>query len=112
MELRVGPLVCALTRRPEGFAEHDRRIWWSKRERFVVEVRVGVVHAMKEIEIELDPTVDRAELRKQVDTMLSDGHGVLWLTDRSGREVGIPVERVAYVDFGRPSAQRSIGFSG
>ena len=41
---------------------------------------------------------------------LADDDKVLWLTDKSGREVGIPSERVAYVEFGRPDTERRIGF--
>lgn len=77
-----------------------------------MEVRVGVTNALKEIEVDLGPDVDREKLHTEVDQLLAKGAGVLWLTDKSGREVGVPVANIAYVDFGRPSAQRSIGFSG
>ena len=37
---------------------------------------------------------------------------MLWLTDRKGRQVGVPVAKVAYVEIGSPSADRRIGFGG
>jgi hypothetical protein len=71
-----------------------------------------VTNALKEVEVDLGSDVDRQELHDRVNDLLGAGEGVLWLTEKSGREVGIPVRNIAYVDFGRPSAQRSIGFSG
>jgi hypothetical protein len=41
---------------------------------------------------------------------LSDDGGVLWLTDRSGRVVGVPSERVAYVEIETDGETRRVGF--
>ena len=38
------------------------------------------------------------------------GDGVLWLTDRKGRRVGVPVVKVAYVEVGAPAGDRRVGF--
>ncbi len=76
----------------------------------LVDVRIGVLHTMKEIEVELPDGADKAEIKAAVDAALADDDKVLWLTDKSGREVGIPSERVAYVEFGRPDTERRIGF--
>jgi hypothetical protein len=35
---------------------------------------------------------------------------VLWLSDRKGRQVGVPVDKIAYVEIGAPGADRRIGF--
>jgi hypothetical protein len=35
---------------------------------------------------------------------------VLWLTDRKGRRVGVPVVKVAYVEVGAPASDRRVGF--
>lgn len=77
-----------------------------------MEVRVGVIQALKELELEVEPSVDRDELRKYVEDTLADPNAVLWLTDKNGREVGVASSRVAYVELGRPSSSRTIGFSG
>ena len=34
----------------------------------------------------------------------------MWLTDRRGRQVGVPADKVAYVEIGTPDADRRIGF--
>jgi hypothetical protein len=45
-----------------------------------------------------------------IEKLLKTGDGVLWLTDRKGRRVGIPVVKVAYVEVGAPSSDRRVGF--
>ncbi len=35
---------------------------------------------------------------------------VLWLTDRHGRQIGVPAGRIAYVELGSPDSERRIGF--
>ena len=36
----------------------------------------------------------------------------LWLTDRRGRQYGVPVDKLAYVEIGSSEASRRIGFGG
>jgi hypothetical protein len=45
-----------------------------------------------------------------IEKLLKTGDGVLWLTDRKGRRVGVPVVKVAYVEVGAPAADRRVGF--
>jgi hypothetical protein len=75
-----------------------------------VDVRIGVIHTMKEIDVELPADADQDEIRKAVDSALGDASGVLWLTDRHGRQIGVPSERIAYVELGRSDNERRIGF--
>ena len=75
-----------------------------------MDVRIGVTHSMREIEIELDEATDPAELKATVDAALSDDDNVLWLTDKRGRQVGIPSKKVGYVEIGSPTEHRAIGF--
>ena len=75
-----------------------------------MDVRIGVIHSLKEIEVELPEEADREDIRKRVDEAVSDESKTLWLTDRFGREVAIPASKVAYVELGRPDAERRIGF--
>jgi hypothetical protein len=74
-----------------------------------VDVRIGIVQTAKELEVELSEDTDRDTLLRQVEEALS-GDAVLWLTDRRGRRVGVPVARVAYVEVGAPSPDRRVGF--
>ena len=77
-----------------------------------VDVRIGVTYSPKEIDVELGDDADAAKLRSEIDEVLGGSDGVLWLTDRKGRQVGVPVAKVAYVEIGSPSDDRRIGFSG
>jgi hypothetical protein len=75
-----------------------------------VDVRIGVIHTMKEIELELAPDTDPAAVRVDVDTALGAPDGVLWLTDRHGRQYAVPSARIAYVELGTSERERRIGF--
>jgi hypothetical protein len=74
-----------------------------------VEIRIGIVQSMKEIEVDLPDDSDRDTVTAQVEAALGTDK-VLWLTDRKGRKVGIPASRVAYVEFGAPHSERRVGF--
>jgi hypothetical protein len=74
-----------------------------------VDVRIGVMHTPKEIDIEVADDVDRDTLIKSIESALGDG-SVLWLTDRKGRRVGVPTDRVAYIEIGEPADHRRVGF--
>lgn len=74
-----------------------------------MEVRIGVTQTPREIEIELADG-DRDQVVKDVEKALADDDGVLWLTDRRGRTVGIPSAKVAYIEIS-PTEERRVGFS-
>jgi hypothetical protein len=74
-----------------------------------VEVRIGIVQTMKELEIEMPEDADRDAVIAEVEAALAK-ETVLWLTDRRGRRVGVPSERVAYVEVGAPAGARQVGF--
>jgi len=76
-----------------------------------VDVRIGVTYTAKELEVEMPDGTDAAAVKADVEAALSSG-GVLWLTDRKGRNVGVPAEKVAYVDLGATAGDRRIGFAG
>ena len=71
-------------------------------------VRVGVTQA-KEIELELDSDTDPSALRSEIEAALGDESSMLWLSDRKGRQVGVPSAKVAYVEIDK-SDERNIGF--
>ena len=75
-----------------------------------MDVRIGVIHTPKEIEVELGDDADPAAIAADVEQALAGDTGVLWLTDRRGRRVGIPAGRVAYVEIGSPHEERRVGF--
>ncbi|MGC2168297.1 MAG: DUF3107 domain-containing protein [Acidimicrobiales bacterium] len=74
-----------------------------------MDIRIGIVQSMKEIDVELPVDADRDQIMKDVEVALG-GDGVLWLTDRRGRRVGVPASRIAYVELGTPASDRVVGF--
>jgi hypothetical protein len=73
-----------------------------------MEIRIGIVQSMKELNIELPEGTDRDAVVKDVEAAL-EGDKLLWLTDRKDRRVGIPATRIAYVEF-TTTSERSVGF--
>lgn len=76
-----------------------------------MDVRIGVTYSPREIDLQLGEDVDRDELRKRVDEVLSDDSLVLWLTDRKGNDVAIPSSKITFVELGSAAESRSFGFS-
>lgn len=74
-----------------------------------MDVKVGVVYTPKELLIESDGSAD--DLVAAVDAVLANGAPVLWLTDKKGRRVGIPADKVAYVEVAEEEVKR-VGFTG
>ena len=74
-----------------------------------MDIRIGIVQSMKELEVELPEDANRDKIMKEIEAALS-GEKVLWLTDRKGRRVGVPAQRIAYVEFGTPHGDRVVGF--
>jgi hypothetical protein len=75
-----------------------------------VDVRIGIVQSAKELEVELGDDADRDAVIADIESSLSRDEGVLWLTDRKGRRVAVPVSKVAYVEVGAPTQVRRVGF--
>ena len=75
-----------------------------------MDVRIGVQHTMKEIEVELPSDADRDEIKSRIETALSSDTNTLWLSDRHGKDVAIPSAKIAYVELGSADHERRIGF--
>ena len=75
-----------------------------------MDVRIGIVQSMKELDIELPDDADRDKVLAEIEARLADEGKILWLTDRKGRQVGVPVAKVAYVEVDPPTATRQVGF--
>ncbi|HEY8526336.1 MAG TPA: DUF3107 domain-containing protein [Acidimicrobiales bacterium] len=74
-----------------------------------MDVRIGVKNAPKELEVMLDDDTDSDAVREHVDKAIESG-STLWLTDRRGRQFGVPIDKLAYIEIGSSSLTRRIGF--
>jgi hypothetical protein len=72
-----------------------------------MEVRIGVVYTARELVLETDESPDAVE--RAVETAMG-GQKMLWLTDSKGRRVGVPTERIAYVEVAADAGERQVGF--
>ncbi|MGP4050749.1 DUF3107 domain-containing protein [Streptomyces sp. 2A115] len=72
-----------------------------------MEVKIGVLHAPREIVLESGQTPE--EVERAVSEALAGKSQLLSLVDDHGRKVLVPAERIAYVELGEP-APRKVGF--
>ena len=77
-----------------------------------MDVRIGVTQAPREINIELADDADRDDLKSRIEASLAGASDVLWITDKRGKDVGIPSAKIAYVELGSADGDRRIGFGG
>lgn len=74
-----------------------------------MEIRIGIVQSMKELEVDVVDDGNKDVFIARIESSLATDK-VLSLTDRKGRRVIVPVDRVAYVEFGVPASERRVGF--
>ena len=75
-----------------------------------MDVRIGVIYTGKELEVELPDDTNRDDVSKAVDAAISGTTPMLWLTDRKGKTIGVPSDKIAYVELGRAQSDRKVGF--
>ena len=73
-----------------------------------MEVKIGVVYTAHEMVIETDE--DSTTVSATVDSVFSNGDAILWLTDNKGRRVGVPTDKIAYIEVGSDVGGRKVGF--
>jgi DNA-binding MurR/RpiR family transcriptional regulator len=73
-----------------------------------MDLRIGVTHTPKELELELTGTAD--EVVATIDAALKDGAPMVWLTDVKGRRVGVNSDKIAYVEVTEDGTSKRVGF--
>ena len=74
-----------------------------------MEVRIGVTQSARELEVDLGDQADSKAIGEEIEAKLAAG-GILWLTDKKGRRIGVPTEKVAYIELGSADDSRRVGF--
>ena len=77
----------------------------------VVDVRIGVTQAPREITIEVEDS-SRADVKARIEAALAGAADVLWIADKRGRDIAISSAKIAYVEIGSAEGERRIGFGG
>ncbi len=75
-----------------------------------MDVRIGIIHSVRELDIDLPEGTEKADVVADVDKGLAQPDGVLWFTDKRGRHVAVPAAKVAYVEIGGGGEDRRVGF--
>ena len=75
----------------------------------MLEVRIGVIYSAKELSVELEGG-KADEVVATVEGALKGGAPVIWLTDKKGRRIGVPSDKVAYIDVAEEDAAKRVGF--
>ncbi len=73
-----------------------------------MDVKIGVVYTPKELLIELPGGAD--DVRATIDAALAAKQPLVWLTDSKGRRVGVPTDKIAYVEVAADAGGRKVGF--
>jgi hypothetical protein len=73
-----------------------------------MEVRIGVVYSARELVLDMDD--DSNTVTAAVEAAVRESNPMLWLTDTKGRKVGIPTDKLAYVEVAGDAADRKVGF--
>jgi hypothetical protein len=73
-----------------------------------MELKIGVVYTPRELVVETNDDGD--SIAKKIDDALGGGSKMLWLTDTKGRRVGVPSDKIAYIEIGNDESERRVGF--
>ncbi len=75
-----------------------------------MEVRLGVIYSHKELSVEVDESPEDVSAR--VESALSGSAPMLWLDDTDGQRIGVPVDKLAYVEIVGDVGMGRVGFGG
>jgi hypothetical protein len=73
-----------------------------------VDIRIGIMNVARELHLEVADD-DAESVKVEIEAAVAGDDAVLWLTDRDGRRVGVPIARLGYVEMGATGG-RTIGF--
>lgn len=74
-----------------------------------MELRIGIADTPQPITVTLPDDTDRDGIKASVEAALRGELPLLWLTDDTGREIGVASSRVTHVEMGPPGSN-PIGF--
>ena len=76
-----------------------------------MDLRIGVAHMQKEVNLEMADDFDLSSFKTNLEEASKNVTSIVWLTDVNGREVGIPGNKIGYVEIGIQDSGRTVGFS-
>ena len=73
-----------------------------------MEIRIGVIYTARELVVDVDDSPE--QVTKTVDDALGGSTSMLWLTDKKGKQVGVPTDKIAFVEVASDAGDRQVGF--
>ena len=73
-----------------------------------MEVRIGVVFTPKELTVEFEGAPD--DVVKLVEKALKDGVAFVWFDDAKGHKVGVPADKLGYIEIESDEGTKRVGF--
>jgi hypothetical protein len=73
-----------------------------------MDVRIGVINAPKELKLEFEGSAD--ETYDTVRAAMDEDGDTVWLVDRFGGRVGVPKDKLAYVEIEGEDHAKRVGF--
>jgi hypothetical protein len=73
-----------------------------------MEVKLGVTYSPRELVVETEQGAE--DITRLIESALGGKTGMLWLADAKGRKVGVPTDKLAYVEIDEDSANKRVGF--
>jgi hypothetical protein len=73
-----------------------------------VKVRIGIAESQRVVELEVD---DAAAFEASVEESYAGDTSLLWFEDTKHRRVGIPRDRISYIEIETLSEKSAVGFA-
>ena len=73
-----------------------------------MEIRIGVIYTARELV--LDVAESPEQVTKAIEDALCGTTSMLWLTDKKGKQVGVPTDKIAFVEIASDAGDRQVGF--
>ena len=73
-----------------------------------MDVRIGVIHTPKELALESEGSVD--DVVATIEDVMKSGAPIVWLDDAKGRKVGVPIDKLAYIELEAEEGPKRVGF--
>lgn len=74
-----------------------------------MEIAIGVQFAARELRIKVESTPD--EVKQLVEDAFAADRKLLWITDTDGREVAVPLDKLAFIEVDPKKTGPRVGFS-
>ena len=73
-----------------------------------MEIRIGVIYTARELVLDVAESPD--QVTKAIEDALGGTTSMLWLTDKKGKQVGVPADKIAFVEIASDAGDRQVGF--